>query len=851
MTPRQAQPVPRVRNASFARPWRWRHVAICLSLLAGIVIAFLTAVGAAPATAQDVLTFHNDNARTGQDLSETILTPSNVTVSTFGKLFVIPVDGKVDAQPLYKSSVAIPNNGVHNVLFVATEHDSAYAFDADSGSLLWQVSLLSPGETPSDDRGCNQVTPEIGITATPVIDPSAGPHGAIYLVAMSKDNSGNYYQRLHALDITTGAEEFGGPITVQASVPGTGTEGSNGQQVFAPGQHEDRAGLLLVNGVVYTAWSSHCDYEPYTGWIIGYDEKTLAQVSVLNLAPNGSEASIWMSGAGPAGDASGNIFLLAANGTFDTTLDSNRFPSQGDYGNAFLKVSSANSALSVTDYFTMSNTVAESAGDEDLGSGGALLLPDLKDAQNNVHHLAVGAGKDQIIYVVDRDNLGKFNPGGDQIYQELNGVLGGPVFAAPAWFNNALYYGAVGSPIIALSVSSAQVSSTPSSQTSGSFEYPGATPSISAHGATNGIVWAAENNTPAVLHAYDATNLANELYNSGMAAGGRDQFGAGNKFIVPTIANGKVYVATTNSVGVFGLLASQVSLSPSSLSFIGEIIGNSSGAQAVTLTNSSANATTITSINASGDFSETNNCGASLAAGTNCAIQVIFKPTAGGNRSGTLTVADSAAGSPQTLSLTGAGQDFSIQAAANSSTSATVTTGQTATYTLTLSPEGGFSQPISISCSGAPAESICAASPAAPTLTGNAPTSVTLTVSTTASSSIPPLLGRFIGSPWPFVVLGTLTLLWVLIWKRVSEAGNRRETRPISATLWLFLFMIAAGLIAGLTTSCGGSSVSPSGNPGNSNPGTPRGSYSLTVTASYSSGATSVQHTLGLTLKVD
>ncbi|MGH9432633.1 MAG: choice-of-anchor D domain-containing protein [Terriglobia bacterium] len=850
MTPRRPQPVPSVRNPSLARPSPRRQITNCL-LHAGILIAFLTAMGATPAAAQDVLTFHNDNARTGQDLNETILTPSQVSVSTFGKLFMIPVDGKVDAQPLYKSAVGIPNHAVHNVLFVATEHDSAYAFDADSGSLLWQVSLVNTGETPSDDRGCDQVTPEIGITATPVIDPNTGPHGTIYLVAMSKDNSGNYHQRLHALDITTGAEEFGGPITVQATVPGTGTEGSNGQQVFAPGQHKERAGLLLLNGVVYTAWSSHCDDTPYTGWIIGYDERTLAPVSVLNLAPNGSEASIWMSGAGPAADASGNIFLLAANGTFDTTLDANGFPSRGDYGNAFLKISSAHSALAVADYFTMSNTVAESAADEDFGSGGALLLPDLKDTQGKVHHLAAGAGKDQIIYVVDRDNVGKFNPGGDQIYQELNGVLGGSVYAMPAWFNNTLYYGAVGSPIIALPVSDAQVASTPSSQTPGSFGYPGSTPSISAQGTTAGIVWAAENNNVAVLHAYDATNLANELYNSGLAAGGRDQFGAGNKFIVPTIANGKVYVGSTSGVGVFGLLASQVALSPSSLNFSGEIIGNSSNAQAVRLANSSPNATTITSINASGDFSETNNCGASLAAGANCAIQVSFKPTAGGSRSGTLTVADSAPGSPQAISLTGAGQDFSIQAAANSSTSATVAAGQTATYTLSLSPQGGFNQPISVSCSGAPAESVCAVSPASPTLSGNAPTSVTVTVSTTASSAIPPLPGPLNSPPWSRLALGALILLLILVRKSVFAASTRRGPKAIAGSLGLLLLMIAVGLAAAFATSCGGSSGATSGNPANSNPGTPVGSYSLTVTARYSSGTIPVQHTLGLILKVD
>jgi len=506
------------------------------------------------ANGTNVTTYHNDNARSGQNLSETILTPGNVTSSSFGKLFVIAADGKVDAQPLYLAKLTIPNQGTHNVLFVATEHGSVYGFDADSGTLLWQVSMLAAGETPSDDRGCGQVTPEIGVTATPVIDPKAGPHGTIYVVAMSKDGSGNYHQRLHALDTTTGAEEFSGPHEIQASFPGTGDNSSGGNVIFAPGQYEERAGLLLMNGVVYTAWTSHCDFRPYTGWIMGFDQTTLAQVSVLNVTPNGNEGSVWMSGAGLAADASGNIFLLDANGSFDTTLDANGFPNQGDYGNAFLKISTANRQLSVADYFEMFNQGSENGSDEDLGSGGALVLPDLKDAQSQTRHLAVGAGKDSHIYVVDRDAMGKFNPNTNNIYQEIQGGLSNSVFSMPAYFNNTVYYGAVGDSIKAFAISKAQLGNNPISQTGNAFGYPGATPSISSNGTSNAILWAAENSGNAVLHAYDATNLANELYNSSQASGGRDQFGAGNKFITPMITNGKVYVGTTNGVGVFGLL---------------------------------------------------------------------------------------------------------------------------------------------------------------------------------------------------------------------------------------------------------------------------------------------------------
>jgi hypothetical protein len=501
-----------------------------------------------------VTTYHNDNGRSGQNAGETILTPNNVNSSNFGKLFVISVDGKVDAEPLYLTQVSIPNQGMHNVLYVATEHASVFGFDADSGAPLWQASMLGAGETTSDDHGCGQVTPEIGVTSTPVIDPKAGLHGTIYVVAMSKDGSGNYHQRLHALDVTTGMEEFGGPREIQASFPGTGDNSSGGNVIFAPGQYEERASLLLLNGVVYTAWTSHCDFRPYTGWIMGFNQSTLAQVSVLNVTPNGNEGSVWMSGAGLAADSSGNIFLLDANGTFDTALDANGFPSQGDFGNAFLKISTANQGLAVADYFEMFNQGAENGSDEDLGSGGALVLPDLTDSSGQTRHLAVGAGKDSNIYVVDRDAMGKFNPNANNIYQEIQGALSGSVFSMPAYFNNTVYYGAVGDNIKAFAISNAKLAGAPASQTGNAFGYPGATPSISANGTSNAIAWAAENGGTAVLHAYDATNLSHELYNSNQTSGGRDQFGLGNKFITPMITNGKVYVGTTNGVGVFGLL---------------------------------------------------------------------------------------------------------------------------------------------------------------------------------------------------------------------------------------------------------------------------------------------------------
>ncbi len=500
----------------------------------------------------DVVTYKNDVARTGQNLTETALTLANVKSTTFGKLRFLTTDGLVDAQPLYLSALMVAGSA-HNVVFVATENDTAYAFDSDTGTVLWQKSLLPSGETPSDDRGCGQVTPTIGVTATPVIDRSAGAHGVIYLVAMSIDASQNYHQRLHALDVTTGAEQFNGPMEIAAIYPASG----GGSNTFDAGSYEERAGLLLLNGVIYTTWTSHCDNAPYTGWMIAYNSSTLAQTGVLNVAANsaGGGPSIWMAGGGPAADSAGDIYLLTANGVFDTTLDASGFPSQGDYGNSFVKIANSGGKLTVADYFAMYNEVDESNGDTDLGSGGILLLPDMTDSGGTTRHLAVGAGKDGNLYVVNRDSMGKFNPNNNnQIWQELSGALPGGIWSTPAYFNGTVYYGPVGGPLLAFKITSALLGAAPSSQTTTSFGYPGTAAAVSANGTASGIVWAHENVSPAVLHAYDASNLATELYNSKQAAGGRDTFGSGNKFITPTIADGRVFVGTTNGVAVFGLL---------------------------------------------------------------------------------------------------------------------------------------------------------------------------------------------------------------------------------------------------------------------------------------------------------
>ncbi len=499
----------------------------------------------------DVTTYHNDIARTGQNTTETKLTQANVNSATFGLLRNLSVDGRVDAEPLYLSQLSV-GGAAHNVVYVATEHDSFYAFDSDTGAQLWKVSLLGTSETPSDDRGCGQVSPEIGVTSTPVIDRKAGAHGILYAVAMSKNGS-TYFQRLHALDITTGAELEGGPVAVQATYPGTGDNSSGGQVVFDPKQYKERAALLLLNGTIYTGWASHCDFSPYTTWVLSYNQTTLAQTGVLNLTPNGHEGSVWQSGGGLAADPQGNIYALIANGTFDTTLDTNGFPSKQDYGNGFVKISTAGGTMTVADYFNMSNTVNESGGDTDLGSGGAMVLPDLSFGTAGTLNLAVGAGKDGNLYVVNRNNMGKFSASANNVYQELAGAVPNGVWGVPAYFNSTVYYCDVNDTLKSFAIANGKLSTTPV-QTGASFSYPGVLPSVSANGASNGIVWAIENTGTAVLHAFAANDLTQELYNSNQAASSRDHFGSGNKYITPMIADGKVFAATTNSVAVFGLL---------------------------------------------------------------------------------------------------------------------------------------------------------------------------------------------------------------------------------------------------------------------------------------------------------
>ena len=530
---RQAQPAGTKRQIWFA------FLAIALSSLA------------TPGLGQvQVVTQHNDNARTGQNLQETILTRSNVNVSTFGKLWSYAVDGDVYAQPLYVPNVAIPGKGIHNVIYVATEHDSVYALDADSvgENPLWQTSFIDPLHevtTESDnDVNCDAIAPEIGITSTPVIDTSTN---TIYVLAATKEY-GSLFHRLHALDITTGAEKFGGPVAIQATYPGTGDGSSGGILTFNPVMHLNRAGLLMSNGNIYLTWASYCDNSPFHGWVMAYDKTILQQNGVWVTTPNGGDGGIWMSGAGIAADPSGNLFLATGNGTFETSGN------PVDFGDSILKMTLNGNSFNVIDYFTPYDQQYLDVNDLDLGSGGVLLLPD----QSGPHiHELVQAGKTGSIYVVDRDNMGHFNStDNSQIVQNITGQIGG-LYSAPAYWNNNVFFGGAQDRVKAFSLNNGLLSATPTSSSPTTFGWPGQTPTISANGTSNAILWAlGKTPTTAVLHAYDATNLAHELYNSAQDQS-RDNPGSAVKFAVPTVANGKVYVGTVQQVSAYGILLVQ------------------------------------------------------------------------------------------------------------------------------------------------------------------------------------------------------------------------------------------------------------------------------------------------------
>ncbi|MGC2173676.1 MAG: choice-of-anchor D domain-containing protein [Candidatus Sulfotelmatobacter sp.] len=509
-----------------------------------------------------ILTQHNDNGRTGQNLDETVLSTANVNKVQFGKVASYPLDGYVYAQPLYVADVTIPSQGVHNVVYVATENDSVFAIDADTTTLLWQTSFLVPGsvttipDTDLAESGGGDLVPQIGITSTPVIDLTLH---ALFVVAATKEyqsGSGTYQwvQRLHALNIATGGELPNSPVVIEASIPGSGAGTSGGYVSFNPLLANQRPGLLLLNGVVYLSWGSHNDQNPFHGWVMGYNESSMQRVSVFNVTPNGREGGIWQGGLGTAADASGNIYVATSNGTFDANLGGT------DYSDSFLQLSTADGDLAVADYFAPYNQGIMFSDNLDLGSGGVMLLP---TQPGPFPDLLIGGGKTATIYLVNRNSMGGYGPGSDNVVQELADALDVPavevgVRGGPAYWNGQVYFAGVGDVVKAFGLSNGLLSTFPISESPTKNYYPGATPTVSSNGSTDGVVWVLETdgygtNKPAILHAYDANNLGDELYNSKMIAS-RDSAGFAVKFAVPTVANGKVYVGTQTEMDVYGLL---------------------------------------------------------------------------------------------------------------------------------------------------------------------------------------------------------------------------------------------------------------------------------------------------------
>jgi len=504
-------------------------------------------------------TYHNDNLRTGQNLDETTLTLSNVNQTQFGKLFSYPLDGIAFASPLYVANVSIPGQGYHNVVYVATENDSVYAFDADglSATPLWHVNFLSSGVTtvPCADTGeCGDIPTQIGITSTPVIDQTSG---TIYVVAATKEGASTWVQRLHALDITTGAEKFGGPVVLQGSLPGAGSGSSGGNVAFDPLRENQRPGLLLNSGVVYLAFGSHGDNSPWHGWLLGYNATTLKQTMQYNVTPNGNGGGIWQGGGGLATDATGDIYFVSSNGDFDANTGG------VDYGDSVEKLGPSGA---VVDYFTPYDQQVLSVNNLDLGAGGPVMLVD--QTTGPYPHLLITAGKNGTIYVINRDNLGKFNASNDnQIVQSLPGVLPNSDgesgnFSTPVFFNGYVYFGAVNDTLKAFQMTNGQLSTAPVSQTAVVYGVRGASFAISANTTSSGILWALQNNgaspdndvgSPGVLFAYNANNLSTELYDSSQA-GSRDTLDNAAKFSIPLVANGKVFVAGQTQLTVFGLL---------------------------------------------------------------------------------------------------------------------------------------------------------------------------------------------------------------------------------------------------------------------------------------------------------
>ena len=630
-----------------------------------------------------VTTQHNDLNRTGSNPYETILNTSNVNVSSFGKLFSRSVDGQIYAQPLYVPNVTIPGQGGHNVVYVCTEHNSVYAFDADIPAVsapLWHVNL-GPSLPASVIGSFKDLVGEIGITSTPVIDPASN---TLYVVAETYENSVVFF-RLHALDITSGSEKFGGPVAIQGSVPGTGSDNVGGTVTFNPIMQWQRPGLALVGGNVYIAFGAHQDVSPYHGWVFGYSASALQRVAILNTSPDADASGVWQSGLGLTADTNGFLYLHTGNGLMDVNTGGTA------YGDSVIKVNTSPS-LAITDYFSPSNQAQLDAADTDLGSQGPLLIPGTT--------LGVGGSKDGRVFLWNRNNLTHFNAT-DQIVQEWQ-ASSGVLFGGNVFYNSTLYVWGSGDYLKAFAFNGSSFNTTPVSKStfliSNSFPNTPAM-SMSSNGATagSGIVWAtysingsADGNAyPGILRAFDASNVSRELWNSTQNQT-RDALGSWSKFNPPTIANGKVYVATFDSVlQVYGLLSADTITATGGTPQSAAVNTAFTTALQATVRDASSNpvsgvAVTFTApaSGASGKFGSS-----ATATATTNSSGVATAPTVTANgTAGSYVVTASASGaSPATFSLTNtAGAAASITATGGTPQSATVSTAFTTALQATV-----------------------------------------------------------------------------------------------------------------------------------------------------------------------
>jgi len=812
--------------------------ALCISLL-GLSSLTLSQVA--------VTTQHNDVGRTGQNLSETVLNTSNVNVNTFGKLFSLQVDGQIYAQPLYLPNLDIQGT-TRNVVYVATEHNSVYAFDADNasqGAPLWQVNLGASvpsqdictvtGDTDPDDCPYEDLTPEIGITSTPVIDPNTA---IMYVVAKTKnDTDSSYHFFLHALDVRSGTEQLGGPIEIIGQVNGGGAGSSGGVVTFAPLFHIQRPALLLLNGILYIAFGSVGDIGAFHGWIMGYDAATLLQTTIFCVTPDGSDGGIWQSGQGLVADAANNIYAVTGNGTFDANV------SGRDYGDSFLKLSTSN-GLTVSDYFTPSNQASLFSGDVDLGSGGPVAIPQTS--------LLVGIGKDKLFRVVDSNNMGQFNGSLDNDVQEftiaLSSYLGAPVYWNSPNNGPVVYVWGPQDFLKAYKLVGGQFQTTPVTQSTvqNSTGFSNSAPmsvSASSNLVGSGIVWASASFSgvatgalvPGILRAFDATNLTNEIWDTKQNPA-RDDVGNYAKFSPPTIANGKVYLATfSNQLLVYGLLPDfSLSAAPASSS----VIAGQSGASTITVTAASGfnSAVTLT-------------CPAGLPSGASCSFVPPSVTPGLAPVTSTLTIATSATTPAATSNVTVTGTSGSLShdttvgltvatpaadftMAVSALLPASVSAGGSATSTITVAPTNGFNGTVNLACSGitgggTPAPT-CSFSPSS---VANGSGTSTLTISTTAAHAS-------VTSPWG----GIFYAMWLPI-GGLALLGTSLTARK--KRFWAFLLgcLVFSGLI--FLAACGGSSSSGGG--GGGDPRTPAGTYTITITAT--SGSLTHAATVSLTVR--